>query len=359
MTDHSAQHDPAQAQQTHSQKFLRQLEEALLNNYQRNFPLVPEPFAQIAKIHKTSTAVILKQLKSLKIAGKISRLGPVFCPNTIGVSTLAAMQVPQNRLQEVADLVNQYPEVNHNYERDHSYNLWFVATAPNHQHLEETIQKIEKSSSLDVMRLPLLREFHIDLGFNLSSKPLQHSANFSCKPQKAKKQMPDAVQQRLIADIQTGLELTPQPYASIARKLGISEAAVLSQIQSMLDQGIIRRLGVIVHHRELGYRANAMVVWDFPDEQLLQLGNILSQIDCVTLCYQRPRHLPHWRYNLFTMIHGKDKASVEQRIEEITRQLDLTEIPKAILFSKRRFKQKGACYRYPQTAMDYQLASNE
>lgn len=335
-----------------------QLQDALLNDYQRDFPLVSEPFREIAKAHKTSVKTVLKVLKSLKVAGKISRVGPVFRPNTIGVSTLAAMKIPLNRLEEVADLVNQYSEVNHNYEREHAYNLWFVATAPDKQHLENTLRDIEKNSAIAVMPLPLVKEFHIDLGFNLSKGLHKHPLQKPVKNLKQFNQPEDAIQQQLIAGVQAGLPLVERPYAEIALSLGITEQTVISRLQNMLDNGIIRRMGVVVRHHELGYRANAMLVWDFADEQVAEMGKILSTIDCVTLCYQRPRHMPHWPYNLFTMIHGKDKASVEMRIQQIIEEFGLQAIPKATLFSKRRFKQCGACYSYSQPETHFQSVSN-
>ena len=107
------------------------LTERLLNDFQHDFPLSPAPFAQIARRLNTSTTVVLARLRELQRQGAVSRVGPVFRPNTIGASTLAAMQVPAGELEAVAAVVNGFPEVNHNYEREHRYNLWFVVTAAN------------------------------------------------------------------------------------------------------------------------------------------------------------------------------------------------------------------------------------
>ena len=342
---------------------MKRLETLLLNDYQRDFPLDSQPFTHIAKQHDTTTATILKKLKKLKKEGSISRVGPVFRPNTIGVSTLAAMKVPEAELESIAEVINQYSEVNHNYEREHDYNLWFVATAPDQQHLEQTLQAMEEQTGIAVMRLPLLKEYHIDLGFKmpLQDKQAPHVLNKHYSDQATVKysiQPNDHIQQQLVAEIQSGLPLVEQPYAEIAKKIQTSEQDVIRRIDIMLSAGTIRRLGVVVRHRELGYRANAMLVWDFPDDQVDQMGKQLSMVDCITLCYQRPRHLPHWPYNLFTMIHGKDKQSVEQCIDEIVQDYGLYAIPKATLFSKRRFKQRGACYSYAKLENHYPIASN-
>ncbi|HBH35684.1 MAG TPA: Lrp/AsnC family transcriptional regulator [Gammaproteobacteria bacterium] len=339
------------------------LEQALLNDYQRDFPVDSTPFAHIAKAHNTDTATILQLLAKLKREGSITRVGPVFRPNTIGVSTLAAMKIPENKLEAVAELVNSYPEVNHNYEREHAYNLWFVVTAPDQQHLESILLEIEKSTGIDIMRLPLVKEHHIDLGFKMplhgkEPSPAVNKRLSTSTTVRHSTQPDDAIQDQLIARIQSGLPLVDQPYAEIAKKLDIDEQEVMRRIEIMLTTGAIRRMGVVVRHHELGYRANAMLVWDIPDQQVNKVGEQLSRVDCITLCYQRPRHLPHWPYNLFTMIHGKDRQSVERCIEEIVQKYGLGDIPRATLFSLRRFKQRGACYSYARPETHFQIASN-
>jgi DNA-binding Lrp family transcriptional regulator len=339
------------------------LEQSLLNDYQRDFPLHSRPFAQIARAHSTDTGNILQLLGKLKKSGLITRVGPVFRPNTIGVSTLAAMKIPENKLEAVAKLVSNYPEVNHNYEREHAYNLWFVVTASDQQHLENTLLGIEKLTGIPVMRLPLVREHHIDLGFKMSlhgkeTTTVTRKHLSSSTTVRHSTQPDDAIQKALIDEIQSGLPLVERPYAEIAQKLHIDEQEVMRRIEIMLTSGAIRRMGVVVRHHELGYRANAMLVWDIADERVSEVGEQLSRVDCITLCYQRPRHLPHWPYNLFTMIHGKERQSVEQRIEEIVQQYGLGDTPRATLFSLRRFKQRGACYSYAQPETHFQIASN-
>ena len=339
------------------------LEQSLLNNYQRGFSLSPTPFAEMAKDNDTDTATIFANIKRLKKAGSITRIGPVFRPNTIGVSTLAAMKVPAPQLDAIADLVNQYSEVNHNYEREHDYNLWFVVTASNQQHLAETLLDIEDKSGIAVMSLPLVEEYHIDLGFKMPLNGENSSSVLKKHPSSAQivklsTQPNDAIQQQLIAEIQSGFPLVERPYQAIAEKVGTDEQDVIRRIDIMLTTGIIRRMGVVVRHRKLGYRANAMVVWDIPDDQVNALGKALSKINCITLCYQRPRHLPDWPYNLFTMIHGKDKETVYQCIEEIISENDLAHIDHSALFSTRCFKQRGACYSYSRPETHYIIAND-
>lgn len=149
---------------------------------------------------------------------------------------------------------------------------------------------------------------------------------------------------RLLEIIQDGFPLVSRPYAAIARQLGSSEARVIERIAVLQQQGTIRRMGVVVRHRALGYRANAMVVWDVPDAEVERIGRLLAQEDCVTLCYQRPRRLPDWPYNLFCMIHGRERDSVLRRLGLIITIHGLEAVPHEVLFSGRAFKQRGARY---------------
>lgn len=144
-----------------------ELEKRLLNDFQREFPLLPRPYAEIARRLGISETETIDALRSLSETGAVSRVGPVFRPHRIGTSTLAAMAVPTSRLEEVATMVSDYPEVNHNYEREHRYNLWFVAIAADEAALENVLSDIERRTGLPVLRLPMLEDYHIDLGFEL------------------------------------------------------------------------------------------------------------------------------------------------------------------------------------------------
>jgi len=148
----------------------------------------------------------------------------------------------------------------------------------------------------------------------------------------------------LIAAIQQGLPLVSRPYAQVAAQLGMGEAEVIARLTELQDAGMIKRMGVVVRHRALGYRANAMVVWDVPDSELDRVGRLLAAEACVTLCYQRPRRLPDWPYNLFCMIHGRERDIVLRRLAQIIEYHGLQAIAHSVLFSSRSFKQRGAHY---------------
>ena len=154
----------------------------------------------------------------------------------------------------------------------------------------------------------------------------------------------------LIKIVQHGLPVIGRPYAEIAKCLETTEQDVIQRLQKLINSGAIKRYGVVVRHRELGYRANGMVVWDIPDHRVRELGRCIGGFDCVTLSYRRPRRLPDWPYNLFTMVHGRDRAEVEEKVAEIVERCGLQAINHTILFSIRRFKQRGARYTSPEAA---------
>jgi len=151
---------------------LTQLEKQLLNDYQQGIPLVSEPYAEIARdLSSKGVAVtereVITCLAALKDKGMISRVGPVFKPKSLGGSTLAALAVPADRMEEVALIVNSFSQVNHNYEREHRYNLWFVVTASSQNEVLQVLDDIEQQTGLGVLNLPMEQDYHIDLGFPL------------------------------------------------------------------------------------------------------------------------------------------------------------------------------------------------
>jgi DNA-binding Lrp family transcriptional regulator len=317
------------------------LEFSLLNDWQRNFPIVSRPFLEIAERLSASGLdadedEVLRVLGKLVVRGAISRVGAVFAPRWVGASTLAALAAPPTRLDAIAEQISAHPEVNHNYQREHEYNLWFVVTAAGREALADVLNLIEQETSCKVLSMPLEHEFHIDLGFDLQAA----GKHFSPIAEGALRE-PDPDEKRLIAALQGGLALTPRPFASLAQQADMDESDVLSRIAFWIVEALVKRFGVIVRHHELGYRANAMVVFDVPDTQVKEIGDRLARETGVTLCYRRRRCEPDWRYNLYCMVHGRNRDEVLPVVQRLSRLAGLEGMP---LFSTRRFKQCGARY---------------
>ena len=151
----------------------------------------------------------------------------------------------------------------------------------------------------------------------------------------------DKTDRRIIQATQAGLPLTPRPYHAIAEQLGMEAADVVRRMQRMLDLGIIRRIGAVPNHYALGYRANGMTVWNVADDRIDELGERVGQLECVSHCYQRPRHLPEWPYNLFAMVHGKTREEVEAKARLIADVLGQASRGTDILYSTRILKKTG------------------
>ena len=147
---------------------LSPLDKQLLNNYQQEFPLSPRPYLSIAEALGTTEKVVLEAYRQLSHKQFISRIGPIIQANNIGLSSLVAMAVPDEQLLNVANTVSSFAEVNHNYEREHHFNLWFVLIANDQQHLQWAVGEIERQTGFTAMQLPLLEDYFINLGFQLA-----------------------------------------------------------------------------------------------------------------------------------------------------------------------------------------------
>ncbi|MDX1375463.1 MAG: Lrp/AsnC family transcriptional regulator [Burkholderiales bacterium] len=312
----------------------------LLNRWQRGFPLEPRPFARVAEPLGLDEARVLTRYRALVDDGALSRIGAVFRPNTVGASTLAAMRAPPEALERVAAQVSAQPEVNHNYEREHAFNLWFVATARDADALEAALVRIETETALVVLRLPLVEEYHIDLGFDLVDGSVPRIGTATAGTPFAL----SAVQRRLVERLADGLPLVETPFAALGAAVGLSESAVIETLRAWLEIGVIRRFGAVLRHRPLGYEANAMVVWDVPDAEARAAGLRAARLPQVTLCYRRVRRRPAWPFNLYCMLHGRARDAVVADIEVVTREAGLQGYPRQVLFSRRCFKQRGARY---------------
>ncbi len=151
----------------------------------------------------------------------------------------------------------------------------------------------------------------------------------------------DAIDRRIIRATQGGLPLVACPYHAVAEKVGVAAEEVMERLRRMLKQGSIRRIGAVPNHYALGYRANGMTVWDIPDESIGDVGRRIGALDFVSHCYHRPCHPPDWPYNLFVMVHGRDRSEVEAKVGEIAAMLGTKDRGHEILYSTKILKKTG------------------
>ena len=151
----------------------------------------------------------------------------------------------------------------------------------------------------------------------------------------------DADDRRLIRATQGGLPLCPQPYRALAEELAMTPEEVMERLRALLARGAIRRIGAVPNHYALGYRANGMTVWDVNDACIGAAGREVGRLDFVSHCYHRPRHLPDWPYNLFAMVHGHDRAEVQDQVRRIAAVLGERQRGHTVLYSTRILKKTG------------------
>lgn len=312
------------------------IDRMLMNAWQRDFPLTPRPFDALARELGVDEAMVITRLARLRDSGAVSRVGGTCRPNTAGASTLAAVAAPDGRIEAVAALIGAEAGVNHCYLRENHWNIWFVATGPDRAHVDATLARVGRKAGLRVLDLRLLWPFNVDLGFGLEG-PAPAPA-----PRAAHPEVLGAGDREIMQGLSEGLDLAPRPYASLGARVGREEDDVLRRIGVLLEAGLIGRLGVIVRHRALGWTANAMVVWEAPEEMIEAAGVRLAAEPGVTLCYQRRPAGRAWPYTLYCMIHARSRAEALATLWRAEAMAGLDGLPRQVLFSLRCFKQRGA-----------------
>ena len=286
----------------------------LVDRWQHNFPLVDKPFEVVGRAAALNEREAIGVFRRLHEIGVISRIGAVVRPNTVGASTLAALQVPPERLEEVAAIVSREPLVTHNYERTHALNLWFVIAGADANAIAATIESIRQQTGLAAIDLPMLKAYHLGLGFPLgTARPGERGS----RPVRAATISPIRAIARILAAIEDGLPLVEQPYRAVAEQLDLDQAEIIDRLDHLAAAGIVTRFGCVVRHDKLGFNSNAMAVWDVPDDMVDSVAASFTRNPHVTLCYRRPRHLPLWPYNIFCMIHAKARHDAYAVIDEI------------------------------------------
>jgi DNA-binding Lrp family transcriptional regulator len=328
---------------------LSDLDLAFINNFQGNFPLQERPFLSIAARLNCTEDELLRTVDKLKSEKILTRFGPLYDAARLGGGlTLAAISVPQESYDSVAEQVNAYPEVAHNYKREHELNMWFVLATETPDEIAQVISSIEKTTGLTVYNFPKQQEFYIGLWLHLSADgnhttiPVPHPEENQLDNQLSNENYRlDNIDRKLISVTQSGFPIEHSPYQSIADNVGTTQDEVLQRLERLLSNGIIRRIGAVPNHYKLGLTANGMTVWDVDDNKVNELGNIVGQLDFVSHCYQRPRHLPMWRYNLFAMVHGTSKDEVYEKVNQIENLLGKNCKAHETLFSSAILKKTG------------------
>jgi DNA-binding Lrp family transcriptional regulator len=317
------------------------LQRHFINQFQGGFPLVENPYSSVAAELDTDEVTLISLIGQLLDDGILSRFGPMYDAVNMGGSiTLAALCVADDVFDEIAGKVNRHAEIAHNYRRDHELNMWFVIATESAQGILNTIKMIEAETGLKVFNFPKLREFYLGLWLMIDDQGQVATCSVDV-PSRTSIHHLDALDRRIIAETQGGLPLLAAPYTWIAEQTGSETSTVIERMKRMLHHGVIRRIGAVPNHYRLGLKANGMSVWDVPDEQLSVLGDRVGQLDFVSHCYERPRHLPQWPYNLFAMVHGHDHDEVNRKVRLIAELLGHDCRQYHVLFSSAILKKTG------------------
>ena len=319
-------------------------ENDLYNRIQDHFPLHTRPYQTAGEAFDLSEHAMLSLLARDVGNGRISRIGAVFAPNTIGASTVAALSIPSARIDRVVERINSDPDISQSHARDgHRYNIWFVAGARDRGTLDGVLARLATDIGQRPIDLPLEREYRTDLGLPLGMTrsarraPLQPSQvlNTPVRPDF------DEADWRLAAALECGLALTPQPYHALARRTGLALSETLARLARWRSSGVIRRFGAILRHRPFGYTHNVMCVWNVPDARVDAIGLRLAHVPHVTMCFRRTRRLPGWQYNLFAMIHARSANELNNTLARFDAVGGLADAPCAVLQASQCFKQRG------------------
>lgn len=316
---------------------LDELDWTLMNRWQRAFPIESRPFQPVADELGIEEGEAIERVHSLLQNGAISRLGATCRPNTLAASTLAAVRAPPARIEAVAEVINAQDGVNHSYQRENEFNIWFVATGPNRAFVDDALASIARLTGLRVLDLRLVRPFNVDLGFALdgsTSMPPPQPVDESVELEAGDRDIMQALSE--------GMPPVCRPYKAIGQQLGRDEEDILSRLQCLAKSGVLSRIGLIVRHRSLGWRSNAMVVFDVPASEVVERGQELTDIPGVTLCYERRPEPDLWPYNLYCMIHGRSRAEALDVLSLARVRAHLIGYDYKVLFSTRCFKQTGA-----------------
>ncbi|MFK5604091.1 siroheme decarboxylase subunit beta [Haloferax volcanii] len=326
-----------------------EVDAALIDGYQSGFPVERRPFRVVAAELGIDEDDALDRVRRLRDDGIFRRFGPVLNPPVIGSSTLAAVAAPEERFDEVAEIINGYRQVNHNYRRAHDWNMWFVVTAGSRETRDRILDEIEERTGCEVLNLPMLTDYYIDLEFPIVNDDRFARESLGATDVSATRISEDAtgdlsdLEARLLVEIQGGFPLTKTPYHDVADALDAAVDDVLVAVERLLADGCIKRIGCVVNHIVTGFRNNCMVVWNVPDDELDARGEAVGSLPYVTLCYHRPRRPEQgWEYNLFTMIHGRDADAVDEKIDELA--ADHLPFDHERLYSTAKLKQTGAQY---------------
>ena len=320
------------------------VDKKLLNDIQWVFPLVDRPYMEIAKKHGISEEDAMRRITGLKKLGLIRQINAIFDTRRLGYkSALVAFAVKPDKLDSVADKINEHPGVSHNYERNHEYNMWFTLAVPPGSDMKQDLDMMAALDGVIKYRvLPTLKLYKIGVRLDMvnedQDKPRPTDEVKELNPEKVELTERD---KEFIRELQKDLAVIPEPFKELADNLGITTAELFAKAKEYEGIGIMRRFAAILRHRDAGFVANGMVVWHVPEDRIDDIGFKLAAFPQVSHCYRRPVY-SDWRFNLFSMVHARSLDAAEKMAVEMSETIGVKDYQ--ILFSSREFKKERVKY---------------
>jgi DNA-binding Lrp family transcriptional regulator len=322
------------------------MKDELLSIIQKRFPLVAKPFSVIAEELGTDEETIINLISEEKRNNIIRQISPIFDTKRLGYSSsLVSFKVRREDIDKAVKVINAHPGVSHNYEREHTFNIWFtLAVAPDSKlGLKKTVELLaQEANVIEYIMLPTLKLFKISVKLNTTGKDAKKEK--VVKPNKKSIEL-TPLHHKVIALAQNDIPIVSEPFKETVEELGLSYDEFFAMLNELKDAGVMRRFAGILNHRKAGFNANAMVVWDVDDSKAEEIGKKAAEFSAVSHCYLRPKY-PNWPYNLFTMVHGKTTQETNAIIREMAD--EIPHFSRRPLYSTREFKKVRIKYFSPE-----------
>ncbi len=316
------------------------IDRRLLNLIQKGFPLVVRPFAAMGEQLGISEEDALTRARQLKEAGIIRQISAIFDSRRLGYSsTLVAMDIREEQIEDAANRISEYPGVSHNYKRDHSFNLWFTLTLPPGADLEAEVAQLSVWAEARRTRiLPALRVFKIggELDMGQGSNVAEKRAPSNQPPVSVAEE-----DLNYVRVLQQDLSLELTPFRGWAESLGVRQEEMFARAKEFEASGVMRRFAAVIRHRKAGFVANGMISWRIPEEQLPDLGYRLASYPQVSHCFQRPLY-PDWPYNVYSMVHARSHEQCEEMARRMSQEIGVDDY--IILYSTKEYRKKRIRY---------------
>jgi len=295
----------------------------LLNMLQAGFPLTRRPFADIGSSLGLDEGEVIRRIVRLKGSQVIRTIGPSFDTRSLGHrSTLVAMSVAEDRLEETARVINEHPGVSHNYLRDDSFNMWFTLTVPEGVDIDNELRALaERVAPQRMLNLPAVRLFKLDVFFDAGGGDRPAVAEVL---DNGRVLQLSAEERTVVGVLQQDLPLVSRSFDAMSEAVGMTPDDFLRHCIRLKERGAMRRFGASVRHNAVGYKANAMVCWRVAESMVEEAGRIMAGYVEVSHCYQR-ESAPDWPYNLYTMFHARNKEELQGTIDRIAAETGIDE----------------------------------